>query len=144
MASKKEKVALGVGAGVLAAGAAAAAGYYFYGSKDAKKHRRIVAKWATDLKRDVTKQAKAQLKAVKRLDAGTVAQIVDEAAEAYHQVRSINKGDIQKAAAELKQNWQQLEKELRGTVKKAVKKSASNAKKSVRKTTKKNTASKKR
>ncbi len=40
----KGKVVAEIGAGLAAAGAAAAAGYYLYGSKNAKKNRKMVAK----------------------------------------------------------------------------------------------------
>lgn len=42
--TSKGKVAAEVTAGLAAAGAAAAAGYYLYGSKNAKKNRKIVTK----------------------------------------------------------------------------------------------------
>ncbi len=42
--TNKGKIAAEIGAGLLAAGAAAAAGYYLYGSKNAKKHRKTAAK----------------------------------------------------------------------------------------------------
>ena len=42
--TSKGKIATEIGAGLAAAGAAAAAGYYLYGSKNAKKHRKTVAK----------------------------------------------------------------------------------------------------
>lgn len=42
--SNKGKIVAEVGAGLAVAGAAAAAGYYLYGSKNAKKNRKAVAK----------------------------------------------------------------------------------------------------
>lgn len=124
------KKAAEVGAGVLAAGAAmAAAGYYFYGSKNAAKNRKIAAKWAGNLKNDVVKQAKK----VQHIDKKQLAVIVDQAAAAYETVRSVDKKDLQKAARELKNNWQALAGELAGGMKKvqkSAKKAASGAKKS--------------
>ena len=61
------KVAAGVGAGIAAA-AAAGAGYYFYFSKEAKAHRKVAAKWATDLKRDVVAQMLQQAASVTLID----------------------------------------------------------------------------
>lgn len=127
------KTAAGVGAGVLAAGAAmAAAGYYFYASKDAKQHRKIAAKWAGNLKNDVVKQAKK----VQNIDKAQLAAIVDKAAAAYETVRSVDKNDLQKAAKELKSNWQELAAELASGMKQAkktAKKTAAGAKKSATK-----------
>lgn len=41
---KTKKIAKEIGAGMMAAGVAAAAGYYLYGSKNAKKNRKVVVK----------------------------------------------------------------------------------------------------
>jgi hypothetical protein len=131
MASKQSPhgskgMGLGKAAAVIAAaGAAAAAGYYFYASSRAKEHRKIVARWATDLKKDVLEKAEQ----VKHLDAQSLAKIVDEAAKAYENVRSIDKNDVLRAAQELKSNWHAIVSELspgaarlgsgRGTARKA-------------------------
>jgi hypothetical protein len=101
----KSTVAATVGAGLAAAGAA---GYYFYASPKAKSHRKIAAKWATDLKDDVVREAKK----VQKLRAKDFAKIVDVAAEAYHGIRSIDAGDVRRAAKELKSNWQSVQEEL--------------------------------
>ncbi len=99
-----------IGAGVLAATAAGvAAGYYFYASKNAKKHRKIAARWASDLKTDVIRQAKK----VQHLDRKDVMAIVDTAARTYENVRDLNRKDIESAARELKDNWQEITKELK-------------------------------
>lgn len=133
-----------IGAGVLAAAAAAGAGYYFYGDRDAKKHRQAASKWAKDMKRDVVKNAKK----LKRLDQKAMARIVDEAAAMYEGVRSVDRKDLRAAATELKRNWETVKSEVRGgvsrvrgtakratkTAKKAAKKTAKTAKKAVKKT----------
>lgn len=105
MANKKT-----LGAGVLAATAAGvAAGYYFYASKNAKKHRKIAAKWAGDLKNDVVREAKK----LQNIDRKDVMAIVDTAARAYESVRDIKGTDVARAARELKDNWQEITKELK-------------------------------
>lgn len=120
--SKMEAVE--IGAGVLAAVAAAsAAGYYFYGAKNAKKHRQATAKWATGLKKDVIREAKK----LKKLDEQAMAVIVEEASKAYKGMKDVTPADLKAAVAELKGNWAQVRKELArtgGAVKKAVKKAA--------------------
>ncbi len=128
-----------VGAGLLAAAVAAAgAGYYFYGAKDAKKHRNATAKWAKGLKNDVVREAKK----LKDLDEKAMAVIVDQAAKAYKGLDDVTPGDLKAAVAELKGNWESVKKELRrggakakSAVKKAVKKAA--PKKVVKKAAKK-------
>ena len=43
------KTAIKVGTGLATATAIAAAGYYFYGSKNARSHRKVVEKWVNDI-----------------------------------------------------------------------------------------------
>ena len=115
-----------IGAGVLAAVAAAsAAGYYFYGAKDAKKHRNATKKWAKGLKNDVVREAKK----LKDLDEKAMAVIVDQAAKAYKGLDDVTPGDLRAAVNELKGNWESVKKELKRTTKKA----SSSAKKTVKK-----------
>lgn len=130
------KVAMEVGAGVLAAAAAAGAGYYFYGDKNAKKHRASASKWAKGMKADVLKEAKK----IKKLDQKAVTAIVDKAAAAYATARSVDKKDLAAAAKELKKHWKMVEGEVTGVAKKVVskaKKAVAPAKKAVKKTVKK-------
>ncbi len=147
MASKKKMmgVAEAVGTGAVLA---AAAGYYFYGTKNAKKHRQAASSWAKSMKKDVTKQASA----LKKVDAKSIAKIVDQASKSYKTMKGASVTDVQAAAKELKANWKMIEKELEpnrdikravGTAKKTVKKAAATAKKAVTKVAPKKTAKKK-
>ena len=95
-----------------AAGAAAiAAGYYFYAHKNAKKNRQAAAKWATDFKNDVMRQAKQ----MKNIDKAALLGIIDGVTRVYEGVRSLDRRDLMRAADELKDNWQKLQTELRET-----------------------------
>lgn len=136
MAKTTKGTNLKVGAGVIAAGAAAAAaGYYFYASKNAKQNRKVAAKWAGNLKQDVLKQAKK----LQDIDKRQVADIIDTAASAYTSVKNIDRKDLEKAAKELKANWQELVGELQGgkkTAVRSVKKAVKKAKKTVSKKSK--------
>lgn len=110
---KKQKpndalLAAEIGAGVAAAGAAIVAGYYFYGAKDAKKHRAAASKWAKGLKDDVAKGAKK----LKRIDQKSVAAVVDAAMAAYASSR-IDPKELKAAARELKSNWRRLGEEVK-------------------------------
>jgi len=126
MASKNAKSGIGVGTtvgAIAAAAAAAGAGYYFYASKNAPKHRKVAAKWADQMKKEVVTQAKK----VKKLDAKTLGRIVDTAAVAYNQVKSVNPMDVMRAASELKRNYTAIKQELQAiqsTVRASVKGSA--------------------
>lgn len=103
-----EKMAVGIGAAALAA-AAAGAGYYFYASKDAKKHRQVASTWAKGLKREAVKRAKS----LKKIDARAIARAVDEAAEIYEGVRGVSAADLRAATRELKANWKKMHAELK-------------------------------
>jgi hypothetical protein len=118
-----------VGAGIAAVGAAAAAGYYFYASKDAKKHRREAAKWAGGFKDEVIREAKR----MGDLDARSVARAVDSAVLTYEGLRGIDRSELARAARELKANWERVQSD----VMKAGKRGATRAKRSVKKAAKK-------
>ena len=92
-----------------AAAASAAAGYYFYASKNAKKNRKIAAKWAVDMQKDVLKRAKS----LKNIDRAAIAAIVEQSARAYKGVRNLDRGEIERAAKELKNNWKKIAVELK-------------------------------
>ncbi len=98
------KTQVSIGAGALAAAAAAAAGYYFYASKDAKQHRKVAAKWAGGLKRDVLREAKK----LKTMDRAKVVAAIETAVSAYEDVRSVNSKELVRAAKELKNNWREI------------------------------------
>ena len=106
---------------VAAALGAVAAGYYFYSSKDAKKHRHIAAKWARDMKSDVLKTARK----VNNIDRKTIESIVTGVAKTYHDIKNVNRRELERAARELKANWREVMKEAG--------KGASSAKKTIKK-----------
>jgi hypothetical protein len=118
-----------IGAGIIAAGAVAAAGYYFYGSKDAKKHRQVVTKWATDMKKQVMRKTKD----LKNLNAQDFAKVVDTVMSTYEGVKSINAADLKQAAKELKANWKTVKSELEKQGKVSVSRAKSTVKKVVKK-----------
>lgn len=114
-----------VGAGIVAAGvAAAAAGYYFYASKSAKKHRKIAATWAGDMKNEVLKEAKR----LKKTSPEAFAAVVDRVARTYQAARNIDVKEVKRAANELKANWDVLQREA----KRAARTSVSRAKATVK------------
>ena len=116
-AKKTSNLVKGVEAGAaLAAVAGAAAGYYFYGTQHAKKHRQAATTWAKGLKKDVH----TQVKNLKKIDAKSVAKIVDQASKSYQTAKGASKTDVMMAAKELKANWKAIQAELAPS-KKAVK-----------------------
>lgn len=126
------KKAAGIGAGVLAV-AGAAAGYYFYGDKNAKKHRQAASKWAKGMKTEVVREAKR----LKKIDQKTMAKIVDKAAAVYEGARAVDRKDLRQAANELKRNWELVKREIGGSTKRVAKKAPARARKTVKKVAKK-------
>lgn len=118
---KSGATAMKIGVGIVAVSAAAATGLYFYGSADAKKHRKVVVKWAADMKR-VVMQEVGQLK---HIDSRKVAAIVDRIEKVYQLAREVTPEDVKLAAAELKENWRLIQ----GETKRAIHKGESRAKK---------------
>lgn len=114
--TSKGKIAVEIGAGLAVAGAAAAAGYYFYASKQAKKHQKLAVQWANGLKREVIREVKQ----LDKIDPEKVAKVVDTVVDTYRGVRSINAADLRRAANELKSNWKMIEREIRKTGRKSV------------------------
>jgi hypothetical protein len=122
------KTKMKIGAGLIVAGAAAAAGYYFYASPKAKTHRKIVAKWATDMKKEVL----VQTKKLKEVSPKAYEAIVDRVAKTYAIARSVDAKDLKRAAAELKANWKLVQGETKKVVRKAARKTVSDTKKVVK------------
>ena len=119
----KKNVAVGIGLA-----AAASAGYYFFGSKNAAKHRAKSAVWAKEMKRDVVKKAKT----LKKLDERAYKAMVDEAMRAYVTMKSVDKKDVQAAAKELKEGWEHIRAEVARTAKRGARTARSSVKKASR------------
>lgn len=109
-------------AGILGVAAAAAAGTYFlYGSKDAKKNRQKVQGWMFKAKGEVMDK----LEKLKEVDEEIYNKVVDTVLSKYNQAKSIDAGDVQVMAADLKKHWKSIKASL--SPKKVVKKAAKKA-----------------
>lgn len=108
---------------------AAAAGYYFYGSKNAKKHREATSAWAKGLKKEVVEKAKL----AKNVTPAMIQTIANEAAKIYQHEKNVKVEDLKNAVKELKSNWERVAEEAQKT-KKAAKKTVKVAKKAAKKT----------
>jgi hypothetical protein len=96
-----------VGAGLAVAAVVGAAGYYFYGSKKAKQHRKIVTDWADDMKNEVIKESKR----LQDFGPEAIATIVDSVAKTYRDLKNISAAELEKASTELKTNWKKIKTE---------------------------------
>ena len=108
---------------------AAAAGYYFYGSEDAKKHRKVAAKWAHTFKKEVS----SQVAMAKKIDRATVSAVVTKATVAFKkQMPHVDAKELKALGAELTQHWSKLAADASKTAKSTMK----SAKKTVKKVAK--------
>lgn len=117
------KTAVKVGAGLAVATVAAVTGYYFYGSKNAKSHRKIVAKWATDMKKEVIRETKH----LEKVSPKAFSAIVDRVAKTYSIAQSVDSADLKRAVKELKENWDMVKRETKKTVRKSVSRAGATA-----------------
>ena len=109
----------------LALGAAAAAGIYFlYGSKDAKKNRKVVKGWALKAKGEVLEKME-QVKG--ELTQENYNKIVDTVMNKYRKVKAEHGQDIDALVKDMKSHWNNIKKHVGGAAapkKKAGKKRA--------------------
>lgn len=105
MVTKTQKRA-GIGIAAAAAAAAAAAGaYWFYGAKDAPRHRRAVRSWMLRARAEV-------LEAMEKLgdiDKETYLRIVDEVLKRYANTAGVTSAELAQAARDLKSTWQKMQ-----------------------------------
>src|SRR3989344_4129050 len=92
----------------VALGALAAAGYYFYASKNAKKHREDTVQWARGFKKEVMKQ----LEVANEINRETIGEAVDRAVGAYENLKAVDTSELVKAARELKDHWKEFAAEF--------------------------------
>lgn len=100
---------VGLGVGIVAAGALAAAAGYYLSGKDGAKNRKKVKTLAVKVYSDVTKEAR-KLKKVSKAD---YHKLVDAVTKKYGALRSIDKKELKAVAGDLKKHWKNIEAEAR-------------------------------
>lgn len=118
------KIIAEIGAGLAAVGATAATGYYFYGSNDAKKHRKLAVKWVNDMQKEVLKEAKR----LKSVTPEAFADVVDRVAKTYQDVRMLSAVEVKRAVKELKENLDIVQHDAKYIVRKSVSRAKATAK----------------
>ncbi len=114
MKKSMRKTAIEIGAGLAAA--TVVAGYYFYGSKAAKNHRKGAVKWANDMKKEIIKETKR----LKKASPKAFAVIVDRVSKTYQGARRVDALEVKRAAKELKANWEMVRREVERTARKSI------------------------
>ncbi len=112
MAQAHTKIGTGAKAGIriAAAMAAAAAGaYYFYGHKDATKHRRSMKSWMVKAKGDVMEK----MEGLKEISHESYNEIVDQVITKYKKLKNSSPKELAALALELKGHWDKISAEAK-------------------------------
>jgi hypothetical protein len=126
MATKETANKIAVGAGLAAAAAVAAAGaYWFYGAKDASKHRRQAKSWMLKARAEVMDA----LEKVGTVDKETYLAIVEGILSKYSNMKGVTAAELGEVARDLRSAWGHMEKVRKQPAKKAAKKRRAKAKK---------------
>ena len=99
--------------------AAAAGAYFLYGSKDAKKNRKVVKSWTLKAKAEVLEKLE---KAKEEINEENYHKIVDGVIAKYNNVKEAHQEDIDAISKELKGHWKNIKKHITVAVKKNTKK----------------------
>ncbi len=117
--AKEQKSMIGsgmaVGAGVAAVVATVAGAYFLYGSKDAKKHRKMVRSWSLKAKGEILEQ----LENLSEVNEEVYHKIVKEVTDKYQSLKNVDKADVMAFVDELKKHWKGIEKEVKAFHKKS-------------------------
>jgi hypothetical protein len=126
--SKKNQQNGHPGIGLAIAAAAAAGTFFLYGSKDAKKNRKIVKGWALKAKGEVLEKME-QIKG--EVTEENYHKIVDGVMTKYRKVKSDHQDDIDSLVKDMKGYWKNIKKHAtsNSVAKKSVKKTAKKASK---------------
>lgn len=119
---KKEGHAVQAGIGLALAAAAAAGAYFLYGSKDAKKNRKIVKGWALKAKGEVIEKIE-QVKG--ELTEENYNKIVDGVVAKYSKLKTTTEDEVADLVKDMKGHWKNIKKHTVGAktvAKKVVKK----------------------
>jgi hypothetical protein len=136
-AKKSTSTATAVGVGAAATAVIAAAGaYWFYGSKDAAKHRKTARSWMLKARAEVMEAVEATIEKAGEIDKTTYMNIVAGVMKRYEKAAGATAAEVAQMSRDMKEAWSQMQKARKNSApKKAAKKPA--AKKAAKKTAKK-------
>ncbi len=120
----KVGTALAIGAGVAALGAVT---YFFFGPQG-KKNQKKVKGWMIKMKGEVVEK----LEQAKEVTQPIYNEIVDKVASTYSKASSVDKAELIKLATDLKRQWNNISKTVKGKSK-VVKKKVNAVKKVIKK-----------
>jgi hypothetical protein len=104
--SKKAKMAMEVGAGMITAAALAVAGAYVLSDK---KRMAKAKTWAAKARKEAAKNVKI----AKRMSEREYVRIVDEATKRYGALHNVGGAELVKAAKDIKAEWKKIQSEAK-------------------------------
>lgn len=108
----EKKTKIGIVSATVAAVGAAAGAYYFYGSKDAKKHRVEAAAWMKKAEKEIITQAK-RLKE-EMFTRENYEKIVSQVSAKYREMKDVGKDEVDDFVESLNDAWDDIqEKKLK-------------------------------
>ncbi len=118
--------ATGVALGAAAAAAVAAAGaYWFYGAKDAARHRKSAKSWMLKARAETMEAVESAIDKLGDIDKDTYLKIVDGVVKRYSGVAGVTSAEVAAMTKDLKAAWAHMNaasRTAKGAGKKAVKK----------------------
>ena len=120
MANKKN----GMGKGVAAAAAMAAAAvgaYWFYGSKEAAKHRKSARSWMLKARGEVLEAVETVVEKAGEIDKEKYMNIVGDVVKRYSSSVGATKQELGQMTKDMKAAWQHVQKVSKKGLKKAAK-----------------------
>ena len=118
------KTTMAVGAAAAAAVAAAGA-YWFYGTKDASKHRKSARGWMLRARGEVLDAVEAAISKAGEIDKETYAKIVEGVLSTYQKSTNATSDEMLQVTRDMQAMWQHMQKARKfAAPKKAAKKGA--------------------
>lgn len=136
MAKKNTHTGVGTAVGVTAAAAAVAAAagaYWFYGSKDAAKHRKTARSWMLRARAEVLEAVEMAVEKVGEIDKETYMDIVENVLKRYSQLAGVTSAEMAQMTRDMKDTWSHMQKVRKSTTPKKVVKAVKKAAKKVSK-----------
>jgi hypothetical protein len=133
-ASTGTGVAVGAAAAAAAAAAVAAAGaYWFYGAKDAAKHRKTAKSWMLKARAETMEAVENAVEKLGEIDKETYLKIVDGIVKRYSGVAGVTSSELAQMTKDLKAAWAHMHAARRIATKPAVKRVVKKAAKAAKK-----------
>ena len=98
-----------VGVGAAAAAAAAVGAYWFYGSKDAAKHRKSARSWMLKARADVLSGVEIAIEKAGHIEKETYMNIVEDVLSRYSKIAGVTSAEMKEMTRDMKNAWQHMQ-----------------------------------